>query len=81
MLQTKNHNFSYFLLLLLSSLNCIFPKEAYAYIDPGSGSALLQLIICAVIGSLLTCKLLFLKYKDKLKNLFSKIHKKNNAKN
>ena len=68
---------TYFLLLLLASLTCVLPDTAYAYIDPGSGSSLLQLILCAIIGGFFTFKLLFLKYKNKLKKLFSKADKKN----
>ena len=76
MTKIKNRLFPYFLLLLLGCLSCVLPEEAYAYIDPGSGSSLFQLIICTLIGGFFACKLLFLKYKDKLKNLFSKADKK-----
>jgi hypothetical protein len=43
------------LLLLLAST--IWPSTAEAYIDPGSGSYLLQLILAAVFGALYAVKL------------------------
>lgn len=82
MAKNKNRITLYFLLLSFNCLLWVLPDKAYAYIDPGSGSAFLQLIICALIGGFFACKFFFLKYKNKLKNFFSKADKKNkNAKN
>ncbi|MCK4994803.1 MAG: hypothetical protein KAS13_07160 [Candidatus Omnitrophica bacterium] len=82
MAKIKDRVSPYFLLLLLGCLSCILPAKAYAYIDPGSGSSLFQLIICTAIGGFFACKLLLIRYKSKLKNLFSKANKKDtNAKN
>ncbi len=78
MKKIKDRISPYFLLLLLSCLGCILPKEAYAYIDPGSGSSLLQLLICTIIAGAFAGKLFFVKYKNSLKNLFSKSDQKNN---
>lgn len=47
-------------LLLLS-------RQAYAYIDPGTGSFLLQMLIGAVVGAVFTIKI----YWRKLKGIFT----------
>ena len=42
-------------------------RDAYAYLDPGTGSFLLQAVIAVVMGALLTLKL----YWHRLKSFFS----------
>ena len=42
--------------------------EAHAYIDPGTGSLIVQSVVAAVVGSLMIAKV----YWHKLKSLFSK---------
>ena len=41
-------------------------SEAYAYIDPGSGSLVIQLIIGALVGTGITLKIYWYKLKEKL---------------
>ena len=48
--------------------------NAYAYLDPGTGSFILQ----AIIGFLAAISAGFLYYWNKVKNFFVKIFKKNN---
>ena len=48
--------------------------NAYAYLDPGSGSFILQ----AIIGFLAALSASFLYYWTKVKNFFLKLFKKNN---
>jgi hypothetical protein len=48
--------------------------SAYAYIDPGSGSIILQAIIAAFVGASTTIAI----YWQKIKLFFSKIFKKKN---
>ena len=48
--------------------------NAYAYLDPGSGSFILQ----AIIGFLAALSASFLYYWSKVKNFFLKLFKKNN---
>jgi hypothetical protein len=40
----------------------IFTDDVFAYIDPGSGSILLQIVIAAVLGSLFYFRNLFKKF-------------------
>ena len=52
--------------------NCVFWTNAYAYIDPGSGSIILQAIIAALAGAGTAISI----YWKKVKLFFSKIFKK-----
>jgi hypothetical protein len=53
-------------------VNLLFIKSAYAYLDPGTGSILLQGLIAAVAGVTITGKL----YWSRLKEMFSRKAKK-----
>ena len=59
-----------FFVLVLSHL--MFPQAAYAYLDPGTGSYIFQLIIAVLIGGLFAVKLFWNKIKLFFKNLFSR---------
>jgi predicted membrane protein len=52
-----------------------FTKKAYAYLDPGTGSYIFQMIIAFVIGGLFAIKLFWAKIALFFKNLFSKNQK------
>ena len=54
-------------LILISLFFCSFNTNAYAYIDPGLGSIILQGIIAAVAATSLTIKIYWQKIKDFLK--------------
>jgi len=49
----------------------VFPQYAYAYIDPGAGSCVFQIIIATLVVGLFFIKLFFNKIKNFLANLFS----------
>jgi hypothetical protein len=50
----------------------IFTQKAYAYLDPGTGSYLFQLIIAGVIGGLFAVKLFWTKIVLFFKKSFSR---------
>ena len=56
--------FNVFLLVFLLSMD--LAKPAYAYLDPGTGSMILQLLLGGVAGGLVILKL----YWQRLKGLF-----------
>jgi len=58
--------------ILFFSVALLFPQNAYAYLDPGTGSFMLQLIIGLLLGVLFSVKLFFNKIKAFLKSLFSR---------
>jgi len=41
-------------------------RDAYGYIDPGSGSIVIQMIIGALVGIGITIKLYWYKFKEKI---------------
>jgi len=51
----------------------IFPQTAFAYLDPGSGSFILQLLIGGILGASLAIKIFWRKIKAFLANLFSRV--------
>lgn len=53
-------------------LLCFTIPSAYAYIDPGSGSFMLQMLIASLIGASFTIKAYFKTIKEKIKTLFGK---------
>ena len=55
----------------------VFSTDAYAYIDPGSGSIILQAIIAAIAGAGTAITI----YWKKVKLFFSKIFKKKDNEN
>jgi len=50
----------------------LFSQEAYAYLDPGTGSYIFQLFIAFVIGGLYAVKLFWNKIIFFIRNLFRK---------
>jgi len=70
----KNKNFP--ILFLIVTLNFALAQNAYAYLDPGTGSYIFQVLIATVIGALFTIKMYWQKIKDSIVNLFSKKQEK-----
>jgi hypothetical protein len=60
------------LFLILAFLQLLFPRNAHAYLDPATGSYVLQIIIAAVVGGLFLIKQYFAKIRTFFKNVFSK---------
>ncbi|MCK4396886.1 hypothetical protein KAW96_09895 [candidate division WOR-3 bacterium] len=60
------------ILSVISLFYLISPQKLYAYLDPGTGSFIFQLIIAALLGGLFAIKIFWKRIKTFLKNLFSK---------
>ncbi|MBI2600030.1 hypothetical protein HYW43_03895 [Candidatus Daviesbacteria bacterium] len=60
----------FFLFFLL--LNLLFPSQADAYLDPGTGSYFFQILIAIVLGGIFTLKLFFKRIVRYLRNFLSK---------
>jgi len=56
---------------LLFAFHELFVSDAYGYIDPGTGSIIIQAIIGALVGVGITLKL----YWQKFKEIFSRVNK------
>jgi hypothetical protein len=59
-------------ILLSAILVIILTVDAYAYIDPGTGSYFLQLLIASLLGAAFAIKVFWKNIKSFLSNLFSK---------
>jgi len=59
-------------IILLVCFVLIFPQRADAYLDPGTGSFILQLLMASILGALFTIKLYWRKVKSFFADLFSK---------
>lgn len=58
---------------LFAALAIFFiPSDASAYIDPGTGSYILQIIAAAVLGGLFAIKMFWLQVKDFFRRMFSR---------
>jgi hypothetical protein len=57
-------------------LGLFLPSNAYAYLDPGTGSYIFQLLVAALIGALFTVKQYWQKLKAFFKSLLSGKNKK-----
>lgn len=69
----KHKTRSFTLLILITALHS---PAAFAYLDPGTGSLILQGLIAAIAGSILTIKL----YWYKIKGIWQRLlHNKNNT--
>jgi hypothetical protein len=55
-------------IILLSAFITLFPKEAHAYVDPGTGSYFLQIVVGVLLGGLFSVKLFW----KNVKNSFSR---------
>jgi hypothetical protein len=59
-------------LVVFAFFYLIFPRKAYAYLDPGTGSYILQLITATLFMGLFAVKLFWNNVKIFFKNLFSR---------
>jgi hypothetical protein len=60
------------LIISFAAFSLVFPRKVDAYIDPGSGSYIIQVILAAVLGGLFAVKLYWKKIKSYFSNIFSK---------
>ena len=62
-----------FFIITVFFFSRFFISDAYAYLDPGTGSIILQSLIGVLVGVAITLKIYWFKIKEK----FSNISKKN----
>ena len=58
------------IIIAIVAFSSFYVPEAYGYIDPGTGSYILQMIIAIVVGALFGIKIFFNKIKSFFTNLF-----------
>jgi hypothetical protein len=47
-------------------------QNAYAYLDPGTGSYLLQILLASLLGAIFSIKIYWVKIKSFVRNMFGK---------
>lgn len=57
-----------FLVVAISIIAC--SGDAYAYLDPGTGSYVLQIVIAGIVSALFTIKMFWRRIVDFFSNLF-----------
>lgn len=57
-------------IIILSFVSIIFVETGYAYLDPGAGSYVLQIVIAFVFGGLVAIKMFWVKIRTFLGNFF-----------
>jgi len=50
----------------------VIPQNAFAYVDPGTGSYIIQMIIAALVGGLFALKLFWVRIKTFFATLFKR---------
>ena len=67
---------NFFILEILLILILVsWPRTASAYLDPGTGSYIIQVILAAIFGSIFAIKMYYYQIKNFFKKLFSKNQK------
>jgi hypothetical protein len=61
----------FLVLFLIVTLQFTFSQNAFAYLDPGIGSYIFQVLVAMIIGGLFTAKMYWQKIKNFFGNLFS----------
>lgn len=60
------------LFVFTALLLCVFPTESFAYLDHGTGSYILQMIMAGLLGGLFAIKMFWNTIKEKFKRFFGK---------
>ena len=61
--------------VVLAVFYLVLTREVYAYLDPGTGSYILQLVIAGILGGLFAIKMFWFKIKSFFVNIFSRDNK------
>lgn len=59
-------------LLFVTLLTSLFPTSAHAYLDPGTGSYLFQIMLASLIGAAFAIKTYWIKIKEFVRDLLRK---------
>ena len=62
------------LLIAIILMLLILPQSSYAYLDPGTGSYIIQIIIAGFLGGIFALKIFWKQIKVFFKKIFSKNH-------
>lgn len=68
----KARTFIAAVLITLALCFVLFPVNAHAYLDPGTGSYVLQLALAAIVGALFAIRMFWGRIKAFFKRMFTK---------
>ncbi len=60
------------ILIVIILFNLVFPQRVHAYIDPGTGSLIIQFLIGTIVGGLFVVKMYWHRLNLYIKKVFSK---------
>ena len=60
------------ILFTLAIILPLFSKDCYAYLDPGTGSYVLQILLASILGALFSIKVFWSKIRSFFSKLFSR---------
>ena len=60
------------LTMTAATLAILYPHQAQAYLDPGTGSYIVQMIIAGLLGAAFALKIFWLRIKDYFLRMFSR---------
>jgi len=60
------------ILVTCLAFSLLFPRQAFAYLDPGTGSYFLQVILATALGALFTLRIFWKRIISYLKTVFSR---------
>lgn len=63
---------------LLVFIALLLPRPSHAYIDPGTGSYVFQILIAGFLGVIVSVKMFWKQISLTIKNLLNSFHGKNN---
>ena len=61
-------------------LYLVFPREIHLYLDPGTGSIIIQLLIAIFVGGLVAIRIFWTRIRTKFKGLFQRGKKREGTK-
>ncbi len=63
-------------LAVVAAATLVFPPDAHAYLDPGTGSYVLQLVLASVLGGMFAIKLFWKNINGFFSNVFHRQREK-----
>ena len=76
----KNKGSILLIILYIFVLELLFPQPTHAYIDPGSGSYIFQLLIAGFLGLSVGVKMFWKQISSSIKSILSRQNDKNGKK-
>jgi hypothetical protein len=61
-----------YIIVLVLSFYIFFARNAYAYLDPGTGIYFFQIVLATILGALMTAKLSWKKLKSLINRFFKR---------